>query len=45
MQKLTNKQAVYVSLPKKDYIETATEEVKIEENQNWFEKILNIFKK
>ena len=45
MQKLTNKQAVYVSLPKKDYIETSTEEVKIEEDQNWFEKILNIFKK
>lgn len=45
MQKLTNKQAVYVSLPKKDYIETSTEEVKIEENKNWFEKILSIFKK
>lgn len=45
MQKLTNKQAVYVSLPKKDYIETSTEEVEIEEDQNWFEKILNIFKK
>ena len=30
---------------KKDYIETSTEEVKIEEDQNWFEKILNIFKK
>lgn len=45
MQKLTNKQAVYVSLPKKDYIETSTEEVRIEENRNWFEKILSIFKK
>ena len=27
MQKLTNKQTVYVSLPKKDYIEPATEKV------------------
>ncbi len=45
MQKLTNKQSVYVSLPKKDYIETSTEEVRIEENRNWFEKILSIFKK
>lgn len=42
MQKLTNKQTVYVSLPKKDYIESATEKVQInEDNQNWFEKIVD----
>ena len=41
MQKLTNKQTVYVSLPKKDYIESASEEVKLEEESNWFEKIIN----
>ena len=29
MQKLTNKQTVYVNLPKKDYIEAATEKVEI----------------
>lgn len=45
MQKISNKQTVYVNLPKKDYIETASEEVVIEEEQNWFEKILNIFTK
>ena len=36
MQKLTNKQTVYVSLPKKDYVESASEEVVIEKNKNWF---------
>ena len=43
MQKLDNSQKVYVSLPKKDYIEPAVEKVTIEENQNVFQKILNIF--
>lgn len=33
MQKLTNKQTVYISLPKKDYVESATEEVKIEKEK------------
>lgn len=41
MQKLTNKQTVYVSLPKKDYVESASEEVVIEEEENWFTKIIN----
>ena len=33
MQKLTNKQTVYVSLPKKDYVESASEEVVIEKKK------------
>ncbi len=43
MQKLTNKQTVYVSLPKKDYIESATEKVEISDTnkENWFEKIVD----
>ena len=43
MSKLTNKQTVYVTLPKKDYIESASEKVKIneEDNKNWFEKIID----
>ena len=46
MQKLTNKQTIYVSLPKKDYVESASEEVIIEDNKNWFEKLLDkIFNK
>lgn len=39
MQKLDNKQKIYVNLPKKDYIEQATEEVVIEENLNIWQKI------
>ena len=42
MQKLTNKQTVYVTLPKKDYVESATEKVQInDDNQNWFQKIVD----
>lgn len=45
MQKLTSKQTVYVTLPKKDYVESASEKVVIEEEKNWWEeladKILN----
>ncbi len=40
MQKLTNKQIVYVSLPKKDYIETASEKVIIEDEKSWWEKLI-----
>lgn len=46
MQKLDSSQKVYVSLPKKDYVEPAVEEVKIDnenENMSWFEKIINFF--
>jgi cell division protein FtsL len=46
MQKLTNKQTLYVSLPKKDYVESASEEVVIEEESNWFQKLVDkIFKR
>lgn len=41
MQKLDNSQKVYVSLDKKDYVEPASEKVVMEDNQNWFTKILN----
>ena len=39
MKKLTNKQTVYINLPKKDYVESPSEKVVIEEeNKNWFEQ-------
>ena len=41
MQKLDNSQKVYVSLDKKDYVESAVEQVVIENDTNWFEKLLN----
>ena len=44
MQKLNNKQTVYVSLPKQDYIETETESITQEDDQNFFEKIFNKIK-
>ena len=45
MQKLTNRDTVYINLPKKDYTESASEKVVVEE-ENWFQKIINkIFNK
>ena len=46
MQKLTNRQTVNVILPKKDYVEPSKEEITIEddENENWFQKLLDKFK-
>ncbi|MCI8384436.1 MAG: hypothetical protein HFJ33_06235 [Clostridia bacterium] len=42
MQKLTNKQTMYITLPKKDYVEATTEEVIIKDEKNWFEKIMDL---
>ena len=41
MQKLTNRQTEYVNLPKTDYIETAAEEVVMEEENGLIETIGN----
>lgn len=41
MNKLNDSQKVYVTLPKKDYIESTTESVKIEEETNWFQNLIN----
>ena len=38
MEKLTSKQTIYIALPKKDYVESASEKVIIEEEKNWLEK-------
>lgn len=43
MQKLNNDQKIYVSLDKKDYIESTTEEVVIEQNTSWWDKIVGFF--
>ena len=39
MQKLSTRQTVYITLPKKDYVESASEKVKIEEEKKWWEKL------
>ncbi len=41
MQKLTNKQTVYISLPRKDYVESASEEIIIQKQKNWFEQFVD----
>ena len=41
MKKLTNKQTVYVNLPKKDFVESPSEKVVIEEEKNWFESFVD----
>lgn len=43
MQKLDNKQKIYINLQKRDYVEPATEKVVIEE-QNWFQQIIQSIK-
>lgn len=43
MQKQTVGQTIYTELPKEDYVEAATEEIK-EEKTSLFEMIFNIFK-
>lgn len=43
MKTLSNDQIKYVSLPKTDYVESGSEEVKIEE-ENYFTKIVNFIK-
>ena len=41
MQKKSNDQIVWLTLPKTDYIESSSEEIKEETNQNWFMQIIN----
>lgn len=45
MQKLNNSQKIYVSLPKKDYIEATTEEIIFNEDTSWFEQLLGYMKR
>lgn len=46
MQKLTSKQTVYVTLPKKDYTESASEKIIIEKEKSWIEQLIDkIFNK
>lgn len=40
MQKLDNNQKIYLNLQKKDYVESASEEVVINDNMFWFDKLL-----
>ena len=45
MQKLNSRQTVYVQLPKKDYVEAASEQVVIQnENKNIIDTVINWIK-
>lgn len=44
LKKLDDSQIVYVSLDKQDYVESSMQEVKIEDDSNWFENIINSIK-
>ena len=39
MKKLDNSQKIYINLPKKDYIEVPTQEVVVEEDSNFWQKL------
>ena len=41
MQKMSNDQKKYISLNNKDYTESAKNEIVIEENITWYQKIIN----
>lgn len=41
MKKLDDSQKVYVSLPKKDYVEPASEQVVVTEEKGWFQAIID----
>lgn len=43
MQKLDNNQKIYVSLPKQDYVAPATEQIVMEEEIGFFEKLIKGF--
>ena len=45
MQKLKKSKKIYVNLPKEDYVAPATEQVVIEDDTNFFEKLINGFTK
>lgn len=44
MKKLNDDQTIYVNLDKQDYIESASDDVLLEENQNIFQKIIEKIK-
>ena len=44
MKKLDESQTVYVSLDKNDYIESAADSVKLKEEKNWFEQVIDKIK-
>lgn len=44
LKKLDDSQIVYVNTEKQDYVEPSSEEIKISEDKNWFENLINKIK-
>lgn len=44
MQKLNNGQKIYVSLPKQDYVAPASEQIIMEEDTNFIQRFIGLFK-
>ena len=44
MQKLNNSQKIYVNLPKQDYVAPAGEQIIMEEDTNFFQKLIGLFR-
>ena len=44
MQKLTNDQKIYISLPKKDYVQSSTDNTETTTEKSWLEKIIEKIK-
>ena len=44
MQKLTNDQKIYISLPKKDYVQSSTDNTATTTEKSWLEKIIEKIK-
>ena len=40
MKKLDDSQKIYVNLPKKDYVEPASEQIIVTEEKGWFQKMI-----
>ena len=44
MQKLDDKQTIYVELNKQDYVESAVEDIQLNKSEKFFQKIINCIK-
>lgn len=44
LKKLDDSQIIYVNLEKQDYVESSEEELKMTEDENWFEGLINKIK-
>lgn len=44
LKKLDDSQIIYVNIDKQDYVESSTEEIKMQKEENWFKSLINKIK-